>query len=144
MPGFSSITRGRRTNSRCNTMYCKSEQLFASLGLEKANLSHDEKAQLENLVIEFCGLLALSSAKLGSDTGDHQPIKQLPRDSPLLQDFSSHTRNVRQWCYCSFSQSMGEPHCAGWQERWDDPFCVDYRKLNAISLRWICTLCHRY
>ena len=59
------------------------KELFTSLKLEETDLTPDEKLQLENLVREFCGLFAFSSAELSHtslvehhiNTGGHPPIR---------------------------------------------------------------------
>ena len=120
------------------------EELFACLGLEDVDLHHDEKAQLENLVWEFCGLFALSSAELGDtslvehhiDINGHQPIKQLPRRIPhsLKTRVSQHVQEM-------FENGVIVPSHSPWaspivlvaKKDGTTRFCVDYRKLNAIT-----------
>ena len=117
------------------------EELFDSLGLD---LTRDEKAQLENLVREFCGLFALSSAELAHtslvehhiDTGDHQPIKQLPRRIPhfLKTKVSHHVQEMLDNGVIVPSHSpWASPIVLVAKKDGTTCFCVDYRRLNAIT-----------
>ena len=63
------------------------EQLWKNLDLKEVSLHQKDQAKL---VEKYSELFALNSAELGCttlsehsiDTGDHQPIKQLPRRVP--------------------------------------------------------------
>jgi len=63
------------------------KELFTNLGLEKSHLNCGEKLQLESLIKEFGDLFAMNNSELGRtslvehhiNTGENQPIKQLPR-----------------------------------------------------------------
>ena len=67
------------------------QRLRESLSLDKANLTAEEKKQLETLVMEFADVFAVDSSELGStdlvthsiNTGESQPIKQPARRTPL-------------------------------------------------------------
>ena len=119
------------------------EELFASLGLEKADLSHDGKAQLENLVRAFCGSFVLSSAELGHtslvehhiDTGDYQPIKQLPRRIPhfLKAKVSHHIQEMLNGVIVPSHSPWAIPIVLVAKKDGTTCFCVNYRKLDTIT-----------
>jgi len=77
------------------------KELFTNLGLEKSHLN-PEKLQLENLIKEFSDLFAMNNLGRTSlvehhiNTGDHRPIKQLPRRVPhfLKEEVSHHVQEM--------------------------------------------------
>ena len=95
----------------------RENELFSHLNLDGASLSDSEQSELNQLVREFCDMFAFTSAELGHttrvqhhiDTGDHWPIKQLPRRILhfLKSEVARHIRDAGQPCNCSFPQSMG-------------------------------------
>ena len=93
---------------------------------------------------EFSGLFALDSSELGRtsivahsiNTGDHQPVKQQPRRVPnsmrgrvcqLVQDM------LKQGVIVPSSRPWSSPIVLVAKRDGTTRFCVDYRKLNAIT-----------
>ena len=80
------------------------EQLCGSLNLGGASLHEEEQLELTELVKKYSELFALSSSELGRtslvehsiNTGDHLPIKQLPRRVPyfLRAKVSQHVEEM--------------------------------------------------
>ena len=99
---------------------------------------------LQGLVVEFAHLFALDSSELGRisnvthtiDTGDNKPVCQLPRRVPF-----SLRGKVCQLIDEMLKQGIIVPSSSPWANpivlvaKRDSTtrFCVDYRKLNAIT-----------
>ena len=104
--------------------------LLQQLALCKDDLGQDEVEQLEGLLLEAEDVFALDYSELGCtslvrqkvDTGDHPPIKQLPRRMPfsqrgkvaelvddMLEKGVSHS---------AFGECVGKSHCVSPKERW--------------------------
>jgi len=122
----------------------RSTRLLDYLQLREAQLSEEELSQLQQLLRENADVFALDPSELGStdlvthtiDTGDHTPIRQLPRRMP----FSLRTKVV-ELVQGMLDQGIVEPSKSSWASpvvlvRKKDGsmrFCVDYRKLNAVT-----------
>ena len=119
-------------------------QLLATLKLEEARLTEDESRQVTGLVNEYLDLFALSSTELGRttvvehsiDTTDHLPVKQPPRRVPFAL-----RGKVVQLMDEMLAQGVITPSSSPWaspivlvaKKDGSTRFCVDYRKLNAIT-----------
>ena len=122
----------------------RKHQLLATLKLEEARLTEDESRQVTGLVNEYLDLFALSSTELGRttvvehsiDTTDHLPVKQPPRRVPFAL-----RGKVVQLMDEMLAQGVITPSSSPWaspivlvaKKDGSTRFCVDYRKLNAIT-----------
>ena len=118
--------------------------LFGVLGLDQVELSQVELDQLRGMVVEFTELFALATSELGRtsivtytiDTGDAKPVRQLPRRIPF-----SLRGKVCQLIDEMLKQGVVVPSSSPWaspivlvaKKDGTTRFCVDYRKLNAIT-----------
>ena len=120
------------------------EQLWKKLDLREVSLHQKDQVKLKELVEEYSELFALNSAELGCttliehsiNTGDHQPIKQLPRRVPhsLRAKVSQHVQEMLEQGVVTPSHSpWASPIALVAKKDGSTRFCVDYRKLNAIT-----------
>ena len=119
------------------------EQLRDSLKLDP-QLTEEQVQQMRDLVLEFADVFALDSTELGStdlvthhiDTGDSPPIKQPPRRIPFAL-----RQTVEEMVGTMLQQGVVKPSHSPWSspvvlvEKKDGTkrFCVDYRRLNAVT-----------
>ena len=103
-----------------------------------------QREQLCSLVLEFAGSFAVEHSELGCtsvvthkiDTGDHLPIRQPPRRTP----FSLRSK-VRELTEEMLDHGVIQPSSSPWaspivlvaKKDGSTRFCVDYRKLNAVT-----------
>ena len=120
------------------------QRLRESLSLDGANLTAEERKQLETLVMEFADVFAVDSSELGStdlvthsiNTGESPPIKQPARRMPFAL-----RRTVEELVQQMLEQGVIEPSHSPWSspvvlvEKKDRShrFCVDYRRLNSVT-----------
>ena len=120
-----------------------SDELYSQLDLE-VTLIEGEKGKLRNLVIKYNDVFAKDPSELGRtnvvqhtiDTGTHPPIKQLPHRTPF---------SLRKWTEELIESMLKQGVITNSNSPWASPvvlvakkdgstsFCVDYRKLNAIT-----------
>ena len=119
-------------------------QIVDALLLPITKLSNDQVTQLKSLVAEFPDVFALSDAELGCtnlikhsiDTGDYAPIKQQPYRTPIVRRalISEMVDNMRE-------QGIVQPSVSPWaspivlvpKKDGTYRFCVDFRRLNAVT-----------
>ena len=120
------------------------DQIVDALSLPVTKLSSDQAVQLKALVAEFPDVFALSDAELGRtdlikhsiDTGDHAPIKQQPYRTPIIRRalISEMVNNMRR-------EGIVQPSVSPWaspivlvpKKDGTYRFCVDFRRLNAVT-----------
>lgn len=123
----------------------RKKRLLAALSLDDVALPEGgQRVQLYSLVWEFADSFALDQTELGCtsvvthkiDTGDHLPIKQSPRRTP----FSLRSK-VRELTGEMLDHGIIQPSSSPWaspivlvaKKDGSTRFCVDYRKVNAIT-----------
>ena len=119
-------------------------RLLQSLGEGDWNIDRDRREKLQALVERYADVFALDHTELGCaqdvvhiiDTSDHEPIKQHPRRVPFA---------LRAKVEEMISQMLKDHVIKPSRSPWASPivlvakkdgstrFCVDYRKLNAIT-----------
>ena len=119
-------------------------KLCEQLNLPEGDISPGELAQLEEMLHAAEDVFALDDTELGHtslvqhgvDTGDHPPVKQLPRRLPF-----SRREKVVELIDEMMAKGVVQPSTSAWASpivlvpKRDGSlrFCVDYRKLNAIT-----------
>ena len=120
------------------------ERVQRLLGHEDLRLAAADKQQLQNLVEDFHDVFVLDDLELGHtdlvahtiDTGDHCPIRQPPRRIP----FALRSK-VEEMVQQMLEREVIQPSHSPWEspivlvEKKDGSthFCVDYRRLNAVT-----------
>lgn len=112
--------------------------------LPSSSLSSSENSQLNDLLCSYSDIFASSSLDLGRtsviqhsiDTGDARPIKQSPYRVSQSQraDIEKHIDNMLEQDIISVSSSpWSSPVVLVKKKDGTSRFCVDYRKLNAVT-----------
>ena len=120
------------------------QELLTNLGLEGTDLDPNENLQLESLVEEFSDLFAMSTFELGCtslvkhqiNTGDHKPIKQLPRRVPhfLKEEVSHHVQEMLDNGVIVSSYNLwASSVILVAKKKGTTHFSVDYRKMKSIT-----------
>ena len=122
----------------------REKRVVTALDLDSAGLQPPEMEQLRSLVAEFAHLFALDSTELGRtsitmheiNTGDSRPLRQPPRRIPfaLRSKVDSLVEDM-------LSQGVITPSSSPWaspivlvaKKDSSTRFCVDYRRLNAVT-----------
>ena len=122
----------------------RTEILWETLHPGTSRLSAGEVAQLKELIAEYADVFALDASEQGStdvvqhgiNTGNHLPIRQAPRRTPFTL-----RKKVEEMVNDMLEKEVIQPS----QSPWASPvvlvtkkdgsarFCVDYRKLNAVT-----------
>ena len=118
----------------------REEQLLSALSLDSVQLGSSEHQQLQALVTEFADIFALSNLELGRttvvehsiDTNNHHPVRQPPRRVP----FSLRGKVIElidEMLEQGVIVPSSSPIVLVAKKDGSTRFCVDYRKLNAIT-----------
>ena len=112
--------------------------------LSLPHLSQEEREQLHFCLQEYANLFAQGDSDLGAtdlvkhaiDTWDHPPIKQPPQHTPfaLWRHVEEMTRKMEEQGIVQPSKSpWASPIVLVTKKDRSTRFCVDYRKLNAVT-----------
>ena len=122
------------------------DQLLSGLSLPTDKLSSTELADLKSVLSDFSDVFALNDSELGCtslvqhniQTGDHNPIKQPPYRTPFVRraQISSMVDQMQE-------QGIVQPSVSPWaspvvlvpKKDGTYRFCVDFRRLNAITTK---------
>ena len=112
--------------------------------LEQHQLEQHQLEQLQQLVEEYHEVFALAEDEMGCtdvvkhkiDTGDHPPIKQYPRRTPFVQ-----RAKIASMITDMEKKGIVKPSVSPWaspvilvpKKDGTTRFCVDYRRLNAVT-----------
>ena len=122
------------------------DEILACLDLPVNELLESEVSKLKALVMEFGDVFALNEKELRCtnltkhyiDTGNHCPIRQQPYRTPVVR-----RKKVAEMVEDMKHQGVIQPSCSPWASpivlvpKKDGKlrFCVDYRRLNAITTK---------
>ena len=120
------------------------QELMEKLLPDSGNIGEIGKVQLQQLIKEYGDIFAMNDTELGCaedtvhsiDTGEHMPIKQHPRRIPFAL-----RGEVKKMIEGMLRQGVIKPSHSPWaspivlvaKKDGGTRFCVDYRKLNAIT-----------
>ena len=120
------------------------QRLKEGIRVDDSNLTPEQIHQIEDLVLEYADVYAMESSELGVtdtvthsiNTGDSPPIKQPARRIPFAL-----RGTVEEMVQKMLEQGVVEPSHSPWSspvvlvEKKDGSrrFCVDYRRLNAVT-----------
>ena len=119
-------------------------KLKAILNLAGKNLTPEQFQQLENKLMNNADIFAIDERELGHttvvnhsiDTRDHPPTKQCPRHTPFV-----HREKIAQLVNDMLKQQVIQPSSSAWaspvvlvpKKDGNLHFCVEYRKINAVT-----------
>ena len=122
----------------------RNQQLLEALHLNQGGLSEQQFQELQSALLEASDVFAMDSSELGHtslvqhsiDTGDHPPIKQHPYRTPMIR-----REQMAKMIDDMQKQGIIQPTSSPWaspvvlvpKKDGTTRFCVDYRRLNAVS-----------
>ena len=122
----------------------RKERLLTKIKLPADSLTDSEVLSLQELIKENADIFALTDAELGCttlvkhciQTNDHAPIKQGVRRTPFV-----HRKTISGLIDRMLKQGVIRPSSSPWaspivlvkKKNGEFRFCVDYRRLNAIT-----------
>jgi hypothetical protein len=124
--------------------YKELQQLEKAVMVDETNLTPEQQKQIYELVVEYRDVFALHSLELGStevvkhviDTGDSKPIKQPARRVPFVL-----RQKIEEMTTQMLDAGVIEPSKSPWaspvvlvrKKDGSHRFCIDYRRLNAVT-----------
>ena len=128
----------------CGSGQERERKLLDVLNIEGTALPENHRQLLMALVLEFANLFALDSSELSCtstvthkvDTGEHPPVKQVPRQVPFAL-----RGKVCQLVQEMLEQGVIKPSSSPWanpivlvtKKDGSTRFCMDYRRLNSLT-----------
>ena len=120
--------------------------LYDVLHIDESRLTADQRQQVRGLLHRHRHVFAMSSAELGRtslmehqiDTGDATPIFQPPRRLPWHQRQEAHTivdTMLQQGVVSESTSPWSAPIVLVGQKDGSARFCVDYRRLNHVTVK---------
>lgn len=122
----------------------RQEHLLEAVHLQGADLTNEERAQLGSLLKDYEDTFAMEPSELGSTdrvkhtirTGDHPPIRQPARRIPFAL-----REKVENMVGEMLEQGVIQPSQSPWaspvvlvaKKDGSTRFCIDYRRLNAVT-----------
>ena len=122
----------------------RTSEVLQQLDIE-ASLEELCKRALHNIIDEFAEVFSLSSSELGRtelvqhviNTGDHPPIKQLPHRTPFALRKRTEElieKMLNEGVIKSSNSPWASPVVLVSKKDGSTRFCVDYRRLNSITM----------
>lgn len=122
------------------------EQLQEALGADAMKLTLEQRVELFRLIDGYSDVFALSASELGCtnlvhhgiDTGDNRLVKQQPYRAPIIQrdTISQMINDMQEHGVVQTSMSpWASPVVLVPKKYGTQRFCVDYRRLNALTKR---------
>ena len=119
-------------------------KLKSQLNLSQTSVSEDQCERLEDVILSNADVFALDESELGQtslvthkiDTGEHAPVEQQPRRTPFV-----HREKIVKLVNDMLKQGVIRPSTSAWaspvvlvpKKDGEVRFCVDYRRVNAIT-----------
>ena len=122
----------------------RKHKLLEALKLERGDLTTKQFSDLKAIMLEASDVFALDNSELGCtslvkhtiDTGDNPPIKQQPYRTPMI-----YRERMAKMIEDMQAQGIVQPSSSPWaspvvlvpKKDGTARFCIDYRRLNAVS-----------
>ena len=122
----------------------RNRKLLGALKLNHGDLTNKQFNSLKTLILGASDVFALDNSELGGtnlvkhtiDTGDSQPIKQQPYRTPMI-----YREQMAEMIEDMQAQGIVQPSSSPWaspvvlvpKKDGTVRFCIDYRRLNAVS-----------
>ena len=122
----------------------RSRKLLSILDFAESDCTSEQLATLESVISQHADLFEMDDSELGHsnvvqhviDTGDSTPIKQHPYRTPVVQ-----REKIAELIEQMKRQGIVKPSCSPWaspvvlvpKRDGSTRFCVDYRRLNAVT-----------
>ena len=122
----------------------RKKELLQVLKVDESRLTNVELTQLRRLVEEYNDIFAMDDSELGEtnvvhhsiNTGEHPPIRQAPRRVPFVL-----RKKIEEMVDEMVQKGIIQPSKSPWaspvvlvtKKDGGTRFCVDYRKLNAVT-----------